>query len=79
MAKIRLRYVNEYIDVRGKLRRYFRKGGKQEASTPRAEEDLGDTLQRSIEEAKARKPQPAQAGTIKEPANLNIRRRKGTK
>ncbi len=57
----------------------FRKGGKQEASTPRAEEDLGDTLQRSIEEAKARKPQPAQAGTIKEPANLNIRRRKGTK
>lgn len=29
MAKIRLRYVNEYIDRTGRLRRYFRKGGKQ--------------------------------------------------
>jgi integrase len=29
MAKIRLKYVNEYVDRTGKLRRYFRKGGKQ--------------------------------------------------
>ena len=29
VAKIRLKYVNEYIDHTGKLRRYFRKGGKQ--------------------------------------------------
>jgi enterobacteria phage integrase len=29
VAKIRLKYVNEYIDRTGKLRRYFRKGGKQ--------------------------------------------------
>lgn len=29
VAKIKLKYVNEYIDRTGKLRRYFRKGGKQ--------------------------------------------------
>ncbi len=29
MAKIKLRYVNEYVDRTGKLRRYFRKGGRQ--------------------------------------------------
>lgn len=29
VAKIKLKYVNEYIDHTGKLRRYFRKGGKQ--------------------------------------------------
>jgi enterobacteria phage integrase len=29
VAKIRLKYVNEYIDRTGKLRRYFRKGGEQ--------------------------------------------------
>jgi integrase len=29
MAKLKLRYVNEYIDRTGKLRRYFRKNGKQ--------------------------------------------------
>lgn len=29
VTKIRLKYVNEYIDRTGKLRRYFRKGGKQ--------------------------------------------------
>src|SRR5476651_1186464 len=26
MAKLRLRYVNEYVDRTGKLRRYFRRG-----------------------------------------------------
>jgi integrase len=29
MTKIKLKYVNEYIDRTGKLRRYFRNGGKQ--------------------------------------------------
>lgn len=29
VAKIKLQYVNEYIDRTGKLRRYFRKSGKQ--------------------------------------------------
>lgn len=29
VAKIRLKYVNEYIDRTGKLRRYFRRAGKQ--------------------------------------------------
>ncbi|GAC1511426.1 MAG: hypothetical protein NVS1B6_17940 [Steroidobacteraceae bacterium] len=29
MAKIKLKYVNEYVDRTGKLRRYFRKGGRQ--------------------------------------------------
>jgi integrase len=29
VAKIKLKYVNEYIDRTGKLRRYFRKNGKQ--------------------------------------------------
>jgi hypothetical protein len=29
VTKIKLKYVNEYIDHTGKLRRYFRKGGKQ--------------------------------------------------
>jgi hypothetical protein len=29
VAKIKLRYVDEYIDRTGKLRRYFRKGGKR--------------------------------------------------
>lgn len=29
VTKIRLKYVNEYIDRTGKLRRYFRRGGKQ--------------------------------------------------
>jgi integrase len=29
VAKIRLRYVDEYIDRTGKLRRYFRKGGRR--------------------------------------------------
>jgi hypothetical protein len=34
MAKLKLRYVNEYIDRTGKLRRYFRKGGKQLGPLP---------------------------------------------
>jgi len=29
VAKLKLKYVNEYIDRNGKLRRYFRRGGKQ--------------------------------------------------
>lgn len=29
MTKIKLKYVNEYVDRTGKLRRYFRKGGRQ--------------------------------------------------
>ena len=29
MAKLKLKYVNEYIDKTGKLRRYFRRNGKQ--------------------------------------------------
>lgn len=29
MAKIKLKYVNEYVDRTGRLRRYFRKGGRQ--------------------------------------------------
>ncbi|MBR1286811.1 tyrosine-type recombinase/integrase [Bradyrhizobium sp. AUGA SZCCT0177] len=34
MAKIKLKYVNEYIDHTGKLRRYFRKRGKQLGTLP---------------------------------------------
>src|SRR6516165_1374471 len=34
MAKLRLEYVNEYIDRTGKLRRYFRRGGKQLGPLP---------------------------------------------
>jgi integrase len=34
MAKLRLKYVNEYIDRTGKLRRYFRKNGKQLGPLP---------------------------------------------
>jgi enterobacteria phage integrase len=34
MAKLKLRYVNEYIDRTGKLRRYFRRGGKQLCALP---------------------------------------------
>jgi len=34
MAKLKLKYVNEYIDRTGKLRRYFRKGGKQLGPLP---------------------------------------------
>jgi hypothetical protein len=29
MAKLKLKYVNEYIDRTGKLRRYFRHGNKR--------------------------------------------------
>src|SRR4051794_38397257 len=34
MAKFKLEYVNEYFDHTGKLRRYFRKGGKQLGTLP---------------------------------------------
>src|SRR6516225_3943066 len=34
MAKLKLKYVNEYIDRTGKLRRYFRKNGKQLGPLP---------------------------------------------
>jgi integrase len=34
MAKLRLRYINEYIDRTGKLRRYFKRGGKQLGALP---------------------------------------------
>jgi hypothetical protein len=34
MAKLKLKYVNEYIDRTGKLRRYFRKDGKQLGPLP---------------------------------------------
>jgi hypothetical protein len=34
VAKLKLKYVNEYIDRTGKLRRYFRKNGKQLGSLP---------------------------------------------
>jgi integrase len=34
MAKLRLKYVNEYVDRTGKQRRYFRKGGKQLGPLP---------------------------------------------
>jgi integrase len=34
MAQLRLRYVNEYVDRTGKVRRYFRKGGKQYGPLP---------------------------------------------
>jgi hypothetical protein len=34
MAKLKLKYVNEYIDRTGKLRRYFRKGGRQLGTLP---------------------------------------------
>lgn len=34
MAKLKLRYVNEYIDHTGKLRRYFRKGKRQMGALP---------------------------------------------
>lgn len=36
VTKIRLKYVNEYVDRTGKLRRYFRKGGKQLGTLPGA-------------------------------------------
>lgn len=36
MAKLRLKYVNEYIDHTGKLRRYFRRNGKQIGPLPGA-------------------------------------------
>lgn len=34
MAKLRLRYVNEYVDRTGKLRRYFKRAGKQLGPLP---------------------------------------------
>ena len=34
MATLKLKYVNEYVDRTGKLRRYFRKGGKQLGPLP---------------------------------------------
>ena len=34
MTKIRLKYVDEYVDRNGKLRRYFRKGGKRLGQLP---------------------------------------------
>jgi integrase len=34
VAKIRLKYVNEYVDRTGKVRRYFRKSGKQLGALP---------------------------------------------
>jgi integrase len=34
MAKLRLKYINEYIDRTGKLRRYFKRGGKQLGALP---------------------------------------------
>jgi integrase len=34
VAKLRLKYVNEYADRTGKLRRYFRKNGKQLGTLP---------------------------------------------
>jgi hypothetical protein len=34
MAKLRLKYVNEYVDRTGRVRRYFRKGGKQLGTLP---------------------------------------------
>jgi integrase len=34
MAKIKLDYVNEYVDRTGKVRRYFRKGGKRLGPLP---------------------------------------------
>lgn len=34
MAKIKLDYVNEYVDGSGKVRRYFRKGGKRLGPLP---------------------------------------------
>jgi integrase len=34
MAKLRLKYVNEYIDSTGKVRRYFRRKGKQLGPIP---------------------------------------------
>jgi integrase len=34
MAKLRLKYVNEYVDRTGKLRRYFKRGGKQLGALP---------------------------------------------
>lgn len=34
MAKIKLKYVNEYVDRTGKLRRYFRRKGKQLGMLP---------------------------------------------
>ena len=34
MTKLKLQYVQQYIDCRGKLRRYFRRGGKQLGPLP---------------------------------------------
>jgi hypothetical protein len=34
MAQLRLRYVNEYADRTGKVRRYFRKHGRQLGPLP---------------------------------------------
>ena len=34
MTKLPLRYVNEYRDVRGKLRRYFRRPGHKRIPLP---------------------------------------------
>lgn len=34
MAKLRLKYVNEYLDSTGKIRRYFRRNGKQLGPIP---------------------------------------------
>lgn len=34
MAKLRLKYVNQYIDKTGRLRRYFKRGGKQLGALP---------------------------------------------
>jgi len=34
VATIKLDYVNEYLDRTGKLRRYFRRGGKRLGALP---------------------------------------------
>jgi hypothetical protein len=34
MTKLPLRYVNEYLDVRGKVRRYFRRRGQKKVPLP---------------------------------------------
>jgi integrase len=36
MTKVRLKYIDEYVDNSGKLRRYFRKGGKRLGMLPGA-------------------------------------------
>ena len=36
MAKLKLDYVDEYLDHAGKMRRYFRKGGKRLGALPGA-------------------------------------------